>query len=96
MPQYLEYGFALFALLAFVGVACAAVLVLLVKLSRGRGRPTAPTIYPIPPAERGTGQHRSLLDLVDEHIVAEEIARRRRKFSDKLFDFVQDSGPPKA
>lgn len=94
--QYLEHILFGVALLIFVGVAALVGLAVLVKVARGRPGPGRATIYPIPPAERGTGQHRSLLDLVDEHIVTEELARRRKRFSDKLFDFVQESSPPKA
>lgn len=91
--QYLEHILFGVALLIFVGVAALVGLAVLVKVTRGPKPGRNPTIYPIPPAERGTGLHRSLLDLVDEHIVTEELARRRKRFSDKLFDFVQDQSP---
>jgi hypothetical protein len=93
--QYLEYAVLSFALLIFLAVVAFVGIGLLVKAfagSKAKARAT-PVIYPIPPAERGTGAHVSLLDLVDDHVAHEDRRRRRQKVSDRLYDWTQDPKP---
>jgi hypothetical protein len=93
--QYLEHILVGVAFLIFLGVAGVVGLAFLVRLARGKPGPgRAATIYPIPPPERDSGRHVSLLDLVDDHLAAEDRRRRRETISGKVYDWAQPT--PKA
>jgi hypothetical protein len=93
--QYVEYAVLGVCCLIFLAVVAFVVIALVAQSMRGPKKAPVATLYPIPPAERGTGQHTSLLGLFDQHR-AEMIAEKAREdLRRKLFDLIQET-PPKA
>jgi flagellar basal body-associated protein FliL len=96
--EYIGYAVLGVCLLLFLGVAAVVIIAVIAKSNSTKAAPKPPvaTLYPIPPAERGSPQHTSLLDLFDRH-KAEVVAEQARdELKKKLRDLIMDTPAPKA